>query len=370
MRVALILPGFSAHPEDWAIPALLNLALDLASTCDLYVFSQRYPARGVYRFSGLTHYALGGGQQFGLTSLKLWLQTAQAVIRQHQRTPFDLIHAFWVDEAGFSAALAGKRLNRPVVASLGGGELTRRPEIGYGAQRFLARRLTVRYALVRAAQVTAGSAYQVELCRAHGVPAHKLKLAPLGVDTACFQPAEEGFPQVPSVVIQAASLLPVKNQALLLQAVQLARRRLPDLQLHLIGTGPDQEALGRLAQQLDLSQNIIWYGQIPYLQMPSLYRQAALYLQTSRHESQGMAVLEAMACGLPAIGTPVGVVRELACLPPQAEPEALAAQLIQLIEDSAAYPARKQEARRQVEANFSQGVVTANFLKIYECLRG
>ena len=54
MRVALVLPGFSAHAEDWAIPALLKLALSLTSTCELHIFSQRYPARGVYHFSGLT----------------------------------------------------------------------------------------------------------------------------------------------------------------------------------------------------------------------------------------------------------------------------------------------------------------------------
>ena len=367
MRVALVLPGFSAQPEDWAIPALLNLALSLSSTCELHIFSQRYPARGVYHFSGLTHYALGGGQQFGLTSLRLWLQTAQAVIRQHRQTPFDLIHAFWVDEAGFSAALAGRKLNRPVVTSLGGGELTLLPEIGYGAQRFLARRLTTRYALAQAAQITAGSTYQLGLCRAHGVLEHKLKLAPLGVDTSHFRPAEDS-PLASPAVIQAASLLPVKNQALLLQTVSQARRQLPKLQLHLVGTGPDQAAIVELAQQLNLSQNITWQGQIPYLQMPTLYRQASLYLQTSRHESQGMAVLEAMACGLPAIGTPVGVVRELACLPPQSEPEALAAQLVQLIEETATYPARKQQARQQVEESFSQEVATRNFLKIYECL--
>jgi glycosyltransferase involved in cell wall biosynthesis len=368
MRVALVLPGFSAHSEDWAIPALLKLALSLTSTCELHIFSQRYPARGIYHFSGLTHYALGGGQQFGLASLRLWLQTAQAVIRQHRQTPFDLIHAFWVDEAGFSAALAGRKLKRPVVASLIGGELTRLPEIGYGAQRFLARRLTTRYTLAQATQVTAGSAYQLDLCRAHGVPEHKLKLGFWGVDTSYFHPVE-ACPPAPPAVIQAASLLPVKNQALLLQTISQARRQLPELQLHLVGTGPDHEALVRLAQQLNLSGNITWHGQIPYLQMPTLYRQASFYLQTSHHEGQGMAVLEAMACGLPVIGTPVGVVRELACLPPQSEPEALAAQLVQLVEETEAYPARQQQARRQVETSFSQEAATANFLKIYESLR-
>jgi glycosyltransferase involved in cell wall biosynthesis len=366
MRVALILPGFSAHAEDWAIPALLNLALALAQVSELHVFSQRYPARGVYRFAGLTHHALGSGQNFGPASLRLWLQTSQRVIQQHRQTPFDLIHAFWADEAGFSAALAGLRLKRPVVVSLGGGELTALPEIGYGAQRFLVRRLTTRYALRRAARVTAGSPYQLELCRGQQVPDSKLKLAPLGVDTERFAPGPP--PDLPPSLIQAASLLPVKNQTLLLQVFQLARQQLPDLQLHLVGAGPQRDELVKLAHCLNLSQAVTWHGQVPYLEMPKLYRDAALYLQTSRHESQGMAVLEAMACGLPVIGTPVGVARELACLPPQTGPEALAQQVWQLLANREHYGYWRQQARRCVAQEFSQRRATANFLEIYESL--
>jgi glycosyltransferase involved in cell wall biosynthesis len=194
IRIAFIAPGFSAHANDWAIPALLNLARTLAQTHELHIFSQRYPARGLYQFDGLTHHAVGGGQNFGLTSARIWLQTSQTIIRQHRQTPFDVLHAFWADEAGFSAALAGFRLKRPVVVSLGGGELTNLPDLHYGAQRFLVRRLTTRYALKKATLITAGSNYQLDLCRAHHVPEPKLRLAPLGVDTTLFQPINLIFP--------------------------------------------------------------------------------------------------------------------------------------------------------------------------------
>lgn len=366
MRIALVTPGFSAHANDWAIPALLNLSRALAQSREIHVFSQRYPARGVYRFDNLTHHAVGAGQKFGLASLKSWLQTCQAITQQHRQTPFDGLHAFWADEAGFAAALAAQKIRRPLVVSLGGGELTRLPNIGYGAQRFLVRRLTTRFALRRAARVTAGSLYQLNLCRAHAVPADRLRLAPLGVDCQLFYPVSPP-PQLSSspAIIQAASLLPVKNQALLLRVAAQLKKEMPHLRLHLVGQGPDQQALTQLAHQLNLHQNIIWHGHVPYPQMPSRYRQAHLYLQTSRHESQGMAVLEAMACGLPVIGTPVGVAQEVACRPAHCSVDVLAGQVIDVLGNESAYADLRRQARQMVEQRYSLPVTTRNFEHIY-----
>ncbi len=415
MRIALITPGFSANANDWAIPALLNLARTLAQKHDVHIFSQRYPTRGIYHFDGLTHYALGGGQKFGASSIKIWLQTRRAIIRQHKKTPFDILHAFWADEAGFAAVLAGSGIKRPVVVSIGGGELTRLPQIKYGAQRFLSRRLTTRYALRRAAAVTAGSNYQLDICRKYQIPDYKLRLAPLGVDVDRFQPvaniaetleyqrpkkqktisndstlplrgsrpSREGgqvsnpsallttslqspnLPTTTPTLIQAASLVPVKNQQLLLEILYQVKKEIPAIKLILAGSGPLQNELVNLANQLGLSHNITWRGQVPYPEMNRLYQESHLYLQTSHHESQGMAVLEAMACGVPALGTPVGVVKEKAGLPAQTAKESLATQVIEILTDQTRYLALRKQARQIIEKQFSREVTAANFLQIY-----
>jgi glycosyltransferase involved in cell wall biosynthesis len=67
-----------------------------------------------------------------------------------------------------------------------------------------------------------------------------------------------------------------------------------------------------------------------------------------------MAVLEAMACGLPVIGTPVGVTAELACFPASNQAEILATQAVSLFNDPAAYPTRRERASQQVIAQYSQ----------------
>ena len=370
MRIAIITPGFSAHPNDWAIPALLNLARTLISKHHVHIFSQRYPVKGIYQFDDLIHHALGGGQNFGPTSLRIWLQTSRAIITQHKKTPFDLLHAFWADEAGFSAVVAGAKIKRPVVVSLGGGELVAFPDIGYGAQRFLARRLTTRYALRKASLVAAGSKYQLDLCRAHRVSEYKLRLAPLGIDTYHFQPLQSSDPSTSQpTIVQAASLVPVKNQALLLEIIGLVKKEIPNIKLNLAGVGPCRDELTKLAEQLNLSQNITWHGQVPHLEMNHLYQQSHLYLQTSFHESQGMAVLEAMACGLPALGTPVGVIKDIACQPANVSTEVLAAQVTGILSNLTSYQELYQQARQLAEEKYSLPATTNNFLEIYAELR-
>ena len=124
MKIALITPGFSRDEDDWAIPALQTLATRLAETAEVHVFSLRYPMTGRYQLGRASHQATGGAERFGLASLPIWWQTVRAIAAEHQRGPFDLLHAFWVDEPALVAVLAGRLIGRPVVASVGGGELT------------------------------------------------------------------------------------------------------------------------------------------------------------------------------------------------------------------------------------------------------
>ena len=292
-----------------------------------------------------------------------------AIARRHRQTPFDLLHAFWADEAGFAAVLAGAIIRRPVIVSLGGWELTNLPDINYGAQRIPARRATMKVALAWATAVSAGSAYQRDLCMAHHVPPSKLKLAPLGVDTAHFRPAGQDKAHLPPTIVQAASLIPVKNQALLLNVLALVKEQLPAIRLNLAGAGPLEAELKNQAQKLSLESTINWQ-QVPHREMPTLYHQSHLYLQTSRHESQGMAVLEAMACGLPVIGTPVGVVRDIACLSAHESAEVLARQAVQILSEGTTYHNRTHQARVLVEADFSLDKSVENFLSIYRAATG
>jgi glycosyltransferase involved in cell wall biosynthesis len=368
MRIALVTPGFSHHIDDWAIPALQSLACRLAQSHDVQVFSLRYPTEGLYQFCNLTHHAMGG-VRFGLASLSVWRQAIQAIVAEHRRAPFDVLHAFWADEPGLSAVLAGAIIKRPALVSVGGGELVYLPDIDYGTQDSIVRRLIIRYALRKADLVTVGSGYQQELCFERALAPEKVQLAPLGVNVKHFRPGAVPSWREPTVV-QAASLVPVKNQPLLLEVLAMVKTAVPAIKLIVAGSGPLQPSLQQMARRLHLDQHIIWQPQVAHPAMPGVYQQAHLYLQTSRHESQGMAVLEAMSCGLPVVGTPVGILPQVACQPSTWDKETLAAQIVHTLADRSAYANQRQIARRIAEEQFSLRITTDKFVALYRQLGG
>ena len=191
MKIALVVPGFSSHERDWCIPALLNYVRELRQHADVCVFSLRWPERrAAYEVFGARVVVLGGPRRLGVRVVDLWARALRAINAEHRRRPFDVVHAFWADEPGWVAWLAGAWLRRPLVVSLAGGELVALPAIGYGLQLLPGRRLMTSWILQRAAAITAGSDYLLGLARAKlpAQPARRLRRAPLGIDTDLLVP--------------------------------------------------------------------------------------------------------------------------------------------------------------------------------------
>jgi len=342
VRIALITPGFSADEGDWCIPWLLNLARGLAARHDLRLFSLRYPhRRGRYTVGGAAVQAFGGATAGGLRRLPLLLAARAAILAEHRRRPFDVVHGLWADEPGFLAVSAVRRLRLPTVVSLLGGELVGFPDLGYGGQLSRANRWLTAQALGAGDRVTVGSTYLRGLARAHVGP-DRLVLWPLGVDTRLFRPEGERIDLAGSFrLLHVAGLTPIKDQATLLRAVAQASSQLPGLHLHLIGAGPLLPALAELTQALGLARQVTFHGPIAHDRLPAFYRGADLFVLSSRFESQSLAVLEAAACGCPAVGTAVGILPDLLppdLLAPPGNAEALAA----AIAHAFAGPGRRQ----------------------------
>jgi len=371
MRIGLIVPGFSADPDDWCIPALRHFVVRLVGAADVHIFALRYPAhRGSYGVFGAQVTALGGGAATGARSADLWQRTASALVAEHRRRPFDVLHAFWAGEPGFVAALLGRALRIPTVVSIAGGEVARLRDIGYGGLLRRLERVKTRWAMRLAGAVTAGSALALESAQSF-LPAHgasRVRRVPLGVDLAMFAPERAPRKDHPTRILHVASLCGVKDQATLLSAAAALRDRGYVFQLDVVGSGPLEPDLRSLARCLGLSENICWRGAVPHDQMPRSYQRADLFVLSSRYEAQGMVALEAAACGVPVVGTAVGVIPELR---PAArtirvgDAGGLADGMAELVDDGPSRLKSGCAARERAVAEYGIELCTTRFLDLY-----
>jgi glycosyltransferase involved in cell wall biosynthesis len=310
MNVGLVVPGFSADPSDWCIPALRHLARTLATADDVRVIALRYPYRQArYPIDGADVIAVGGADRHGAGTLPLWRGALGLIAAEHHRRPFDVLHAFWATESGLLAALAGRYLRIPTLVSLAGGELVALRDIAYGDQRVAWERLKVSASLRVASGVTAGSRWLMQLASSHVDP-RRLHRAPLGVDLTLFS-ADAASADRGSRLVHVGTLTSVKDQATLLRAFARMCTGGVCATLEIVGDGPLRGDLERVAQKLGIADRVRFRSEVDHARLPGIYRAASAFVLSSRHEAQGMVALEAAACGLPVVGTRVGVIPEL-----------------------------------------------------------
>jgi glycosyltransferase involved in cell wall biosynthesis len=183
---------------------------------------------------------------------------------------------------------------------------------GQKLRRILARRLLLR----TACQVVCPSRTLVGIARrVWSLPPQKILYVPNGVDTHRFAPAP---PEQTARARQALGLAPTalvvgtvgqlrgeKNHERLLRA--FARLGSPLYQLLIVGDGPLQAGLTSLAGQLGIRDRVVFTGPMPD-PVPA-YQAMDLFALSSDTEQMPIAVLEAMAAGLPVVSTDVGDVR-------------------------------------------------------------
>jgi glycosyltransferase involved in cell wall biosynthesis len=367
-RVGIVVPGFSASETDWCIPALLSLVRRLAESDSVRVFALRYPHRtSSYPVFGSQVHSLGGAAVRGLKKLPLLRRAIAAIVREHRREPFDVLHAFWIDEPGYVATSAARALSLPSVATLLGGELVSLPEIGYGGKRSRLNRILAQRALRNASLVTAGSRSLAALADGAG---RRPEVVPIGVDLERFC---SGDP-VPALLgggtrlLHVASLVPVKDQRTLLGAFARVSRAIGDAVLNVVGDGPLRGELSNLCRELGIERRVVFHGAVAHHDLPRYYRSCDLAVLSSLHEGQEWVTQEAAACGKTTVGTRVGVVPDLepaTIAVPAGDASALASGVLEALSDRRRLRARGLLARKKAVERYSLSGTVAALRSIY-----
>lgn len=123
-----------------------------------------------------------------------------------------------------------------------------------------------------------------------------IKVLPMGVDTKFFRPYE--IRKREKVVLWVGRLSREKNIHILLKAFSIVEKKV-DVKLIIASDGPDRKRLERIARKLKI--NVEFLGYVDDKELPKLYSVASVFVSPSRIETQGLTILEAFACGCPAI---------------------------------------------------------------------
>ncbi|MBP7779395.1 MAG: glycosyltransferase [Acidobacteria bacterium] len=219
--------------------------------------------------------------------------------------------------------------------------------------------------------VSSARAYSRRL-REGGVLARRLVYLPWGLDlTALPFRAAADTPDGPPVVGFVGRIEPRKNQLALVEAFAKLRRAVPGARLELIGPIADDgyaRQLTAVITRLGLGQAVRVTGQVP--DVARLVRRWALFASLSADEGQGLAVLEAMALGVPVVARRVAGVEDFLTgghtgwVSAGASAAAIAAEMRDALTDRhAAVIVRR--ARQMVERRYDWAVMAGAFERLY-----
>lgn len=113
-------------------------------------------------------------------------------------------------------------------------------------------------------------------------------------------------------------LVPFKGHCYVLRAIAIVANEIPGITLTLLSDGPERDNLTRLAGELGILDRIIFKGRVPHTSIPSILQQHDLFIhpsikdpETGQEETFGVAILEAIASGLPVIASSSGGIPEV-----------------------------------------------------------
>ncbi len=231
-----------------------------------------------------------------------------------------------------------------------------------------------RYTLRNVDYGIAGTQSAAEIWRAKGYNGPLAVIPQFGVDPVSFAPTEQRCDGQHFVVGYVGRLVPEKGVDLLIRA--LAKVPGP-WQLKIIGQGPERAALERLSHDLHVQDRVSFVGHFPSTRMPDFYRELDALVIPSRtllnwKEQFGRVIIEAMACGVPVIGSDSGaipdVIGDAGLIFPEDDVAALTQHLRTLRSDEALRSQLALRGRARAVERFTHAQIAAQTVEIYRQL--
>jgi glycosyltransferase involved in cell wall biosynthesis len=174
------------------------------------------------------------------------------------------------------------------------------------------------------------------------VAGDRLHVVPVGVDPGVFRPAPGPRRVRGRIMTTASADVPMKGLVYLLEALAKVRTEREDAHLVVIGRPKPKSSIPRRVEQLGLTGAVEFVSGVTTQAIVDRYAEAEVACVPSLYEGFSLPAVEAMACGVPVVGTTGGAVREVigqhgetGLLVRPRDPSALAAALVRALDDAA-----------------------------------
>ena len=190
--------------------------------------------------------------------------------------------------------------------------------------------------------VTVSESSRRDIAAQMGVSIDRLHVVPVGVDPSVFGPRPH-VARVPGRLMTTASAdVPMKGLSPLLEALAKVRTEIPEAHLVVIGKPKPKSRIPALIQRLGVTDAVEFVSGVTTERIVELYGEAEVACVPSLYEGFSLPAVEAMACGVPVVGTTGGAVPEVlgndgetGLLVPPGDPDALAGMIRRALGDPA-----------------------------------
>lgn len=261
----------------------------------------------------------------------------------------DLIQSGPLQTAAFLVALSGFR---PLLSMSWGYDLL------IDADRSPTWRWATRYTLRHSAALLGDCNTIRQKAIAFGMPDERIVTFPWGVDLHHFSPGNDASQDTQEgsfTILSTRGWEPIYGVDVLARAFVQAARRRPELRLIMLGNGSQAGLLRKIFIQGGVQARVHFPGQVSHADLPRYYRSADLYVSASHSDGSSISLLEAMACGRPALVSDIPGNQEWVTPNEQGwwfrdgDATDLARGILQAVEERQRLPEMGQAARRLVE---------------------
>lgn len=150
-----------------------------------------------------------------------------------------------------------------------------------------------------------------DINRIFGIERKRIDVIRMGVDHHAFNPLQKAKERPKTIVLFVGGLWETKGVGRVIQAFNIARKQVPNIVLNICGEGRYKQRFVYQANKLGIQDYVNFLGKVPTYRLPEVYRSADIFVYPSE-SGFSLAILEAMASGLPIIASNTEDIREIA----------------------------------------------------------